>query len=117
MKSPPKQMNYLFDAFKLHDQEGFPLECSVDYGRTCGTEVNMACFACDALAAGWPEEKVGKTIEGARPDLNWTEMRNRLAALWTVTGKLPDPRCWPDMKKFVIDAQLRNLNAAPRLPD
>ena len=97
-----------FDAFRLHDQEGFTLDLSYDAAKINGVEVNLAAFACDALGAGWPEEKVEREITKVRPDVVWDDFRFRMASLWTVTGKLADPGCWAAMKQHIVDADKRS---------
>lgn len=96
-------MNIIYDAFRFHSEVGLPLEVQVDYAKINGMEVNLAAFACDALGAGWKEEKVRKILETARPDLNWAEFRNKLAMLWALTGKLKDPEAWAAMKQRIVD--------------
>ena len=95
----------VFDAFRLWDEMGFPVEETQRILKERGTGINPAAFACDALGAGWLEEKVERTLRAVSPDLDWQEFRYRLAALWTVTGKLPDPECWSVMKRRVVDGK------------
>lgn len=97
----------ILDAFKLHDQEGIPFSIQHDMATASGAEINFAAFACDALGAGWTEEKVESVIKSARPDIEWDEIRNRLALLWTVSGKLPDPEMWVAMKDYIVKTQER----------
>lgn len=77
----------MFDAFRLHDELGFPLELSVDAGRANGVKVNLAAFACDALEAGWTKERIDATIQGARPDFVAEDFWWRMAMLYTLSGK------------------------------
>jgi len=97
----------LFDAFRLHDQEGFALDLSYDAAKASGVEVNLAAFACDALGAGWDNDKVKREVMKVRPDINWDEFQFRMAALWTATGKLKDPDCWAVMKQHLVDTNKR----------
>lgn len=98
----------LLDAFRLHDQDGVPLEITMEVARTQGVGVNLAAFACDALFAGWHDDKVRRVIEHACADngvpFAWAEFKLKLAQLWTVTGKHPDPAMWTKMKEHLADA-------------
>jgi hypothetical protein len=96
LQSPPEH-GYLH-SFRLHDQDGVPLSLQQDMATAGGININYAAFACDALGAGWTEERVRKTIMDARADMDWSVFRQRLAQLWAVTGGLPDPDCWSAMK-------------------
>lgn len=100
-------MIIILDAFKLHDQEGIPLDMQHDMAKMRGAEINLAAFACDALGAGWPEKRVEQVIKSARPDVDWTEFMHQLAALWTVSGKLPDPEMWVVMKDYIVTTRQR----------
>lgn len=95
----------IYDSFRLHDQDGLPLSFQQDLCRTMGLEINYAAFACDALSAGWTEQRVEQVITEARPDIEWKEFRARLATLWTLCGSLPDPECW--------DVMAQRCGAAP----
>lgn len=98
----------LLDAFRLHDQDGVPLEITMEVARTQGVGVNLAAFACDALFAGWTDDKVRRVIEHACNDNGlpfvWSEFYFKLASLWTVTGKQQIPTCWQTMKQHISAA-------------
>ena len=95
-------MIQFFEAFRLHDEQGVSLELTYDMASASGFQVNLAAFACDALAAGWTEKRVESVIRTVKSDLDWREFRARLAELWTLSGGLPDPECWPAMKRRLI---------------
>jgi len=100
-------MNPTFDAFRLHDEQGLPLTVTLAHADKAGIFVNLAAFACDALYAAWPEERVRTTLQEACADngrpFNWEDFRQRLATLWTETGMKPDPECWRTMKARLLE--------------
>lgn len=102
-------MNPMLDAFRLHDEQGFPLTAALAAGKQVGIHVNLAAFACDALRAGWQEDKVRRTLEEACADngelFSWEAFRGKLALLWKVAGGQPDPECWQGMKHVIARAQ------------
>ncbi len=96
-----------FDSFKIHDQEGVPLSVQWDMARASGHDINLAAFACDALHAGWTEDKIRKVICEAAPHVEWIVFMRKLKDLWMVAEVKPDPYCWQAMKKFIVDTQNR----------
>ncbi len=99
------EAGWYLDAFKLHDQEGFPLTCSIAAGQERGISVNVAAFACDALKAGWSDDKVYLLIAEARADnglpFDRAAFREKLAELWALSGGAKAPECWDQMKRFL----------------
>ncbi len=95
----------VFDAFVYHDQEGLPIAFAMEAAAKLGHRVNLAAFACDAMAAGWTDEKLRQTLESACCDFgmpfNWDEFRGKLAQLWTLVGAQDEPECWRAMKLFI----------------
>lgn len=91
----------IFDSFRMHDQDGLPLIIQWDLAQVHGTHINLAAFACDALLAGWKETKVELTLRDVVPDLDWTEFKFKMAQLFTLAGKAPEPDCWRKMKRYL----------------
>ena len=108
-------MNMIYDAFRFHSEVGLPLEIQVDYAKMNGMEVNLAAFACDALGAGWKEEKVKQILETARPDINWPDFRAKLSMLWQASGALGDPEMWEAMKQRIVDHGAWDANGLDKI--
>lgn len=113
--SESKEMNQLdprLDAFRLHDERGFPLTAAMSAAQVAGVRVNLAAFACDAYAASWSGEKVRRVLEEACSDngvhFDWEEFRFGLAALWAVCGKPKHHDMYQTMKRFIVDAPNRS---------
>ena len=99
-------MSPVFEAFRLYDQEGLPLSVLIEAARAAGLMVNLAAFTCDALVAGWTEDRVAQVVGTACRDnglwFDWPAFRAKLASLWVLCGSLPDPECWSVMKQRLI---------------
>lgn len=106
-------MNPTFEAFRMHDEMGFPLTVAVAAAEANGTHVNLAAFACDAFNVNWTEEKVRRILEEACADngipFKWSDFYFRLAALWTASGKPPHPDGWKTMKAYIVDTPNRPI--------
>jgi len=99
------------DAFKMHDEQGFPLTASVAAAQQHGTRINLAAFACDALDAGWTQDKVRRTLEEACADNGlpfvWADFYDKLVTLCRVSGAPSAPNHWKAMKAFIVDTPNR----------
>lgn len=91
----------ILDAFDLHNTHGFTLDVAMDAAATQGTSINLAAFACDALGAGWPIERVRATITSAAPHVVWPDFLHKLAQLHTLAGSPQDPEAWTKMKNLI----------------
>lgn len=99
------------DAFRHHDEQGLPLTVEIASANERGLKINLAAFACDALNALCPEDRVRRTLQEACADngipFNWTEFRLGMAALWTASGKPAGKDCFKIMKDFIVDTPNR----------
>jgi hypothetical protein len=104
-------LNPQFDAFRMHDEQGFPLTYALSVGADMNTPVNIAAFACDAYTAGWSEDKVRRVLAEACVDngipFHWDIFKHSMAALWTAAGRPTYPEAFTIMKEFIMDAPLR----------
>lgn len=97
----------IFDAFRLHDENGLTLDIAHDMAKAMDVEINSAAFACDALGSGWNERKTQKIIRQVYPDIDWIEFMKNLSILWTLAGSFPSPECWRLMKQFIVETPQR----------
>ena len=107
MNAPNPQM----DSFRMHDEMGVPLRVSVCLGKENNIPVNLAAFACDAMFAGWTDDKVARTIAEACSDngivFKKDEFWTKIFQLWKLAGKKGNPECWKAMKEFIVDTPSR----------
>ena len=66
--SHPRHGTYIDGLFKMHDQEGFPLSCSLDVCMQHGAKPCLRQFISEACASGWSREKAERTVQEAIVD-------------------------------------------------
>lgn len=77
--------------FRMHDEQGVPLQVSLLLCMSSGVTPNLDKFFFDAVAAGWNPDSAYATIEGACRENDYPfdlgEFKERLAATWQRCGR------------------------------
>jgi len=61
-------VTYATGLFRLHDEVGFPLACSIDECHKRGWKPCLLQFKADAIRAGWTADKARAVVREAVAD-------------------------------------------------